>query len=56
MDLLPKHLLEENEKIAGPIYLKGKAGLIDCEHRSFHLMAIKADENVRIRIAPEVMF
>jgi hypothetical protein len=56
LDLLPKHLLEENEKIAGPIYLKGKAGLIDCEHRSFHLMAIKADENVRIRIAPEVMF
>jgi glycosyltransferase involved in cell wall biosynthesis len=56
LDLLPKHLLEENEKICGPIYLNSKAGKIDCEHRSFHLMAIKADENIRIRIAPEIIF
>jgi hypothetical protein len=27
------------EKICGPVCLKGKAGLVDCEHRSFHLMA-----------------
>jgi len=31
--------LEDNEKICGPILLKGNADLIDCEHRSFHLMA-----------------
>lgn len=55
LDLLPKHLLEENEKIAGPIYLKGKATLVDCEHRSFHLMAIN-NNNARIRIAPEIIF
>lgn len=55
LDLLPKHLLLANEKIAGPIYLQGKAGLIDCEHRSFHLMAIH-NNNARIRIAPEIIF
>ena len=55
LDLLPKHLLLENEKIAGPIYLQGKAGLVDCEHRSFHLMAIN-NNNARIRIAPEIIF
>jgi hypothetical protein len=54
LDLLPKHLLEENEKIAGPIYLNGKARLIDCEHRSFHLMAV--NKGARIRIAPEIIF
>ena len=55
LDLLPKHLLLANEKIAGPVYLQGKAGLIDCEHRSFHLMAINKN-NARIRIAPEIIF
>ena len=55
IDLLPKHLLLSNEKIAGPVYLQGKAGLIDCEHRSFHLMAIN-NNNARIRIAPEIIF
>jgi hypothetical protein len=55
LDLLPKHLLEANEKISGPIYVKGKARLIDCEHRSFHLMAIN-NNNARIRIAPEIIF
>ena len=39
-DLIPPHLLKINEKIAGPIWLKGKAALIDCEHRGFHLQAI----------------
>jgi glycosyltransferase involved in cell wall biosynthesis len=39
-DLIPSHLLKINEQIAGPIWLKGKAALIDCEHRGFHLQAI----------------
>ena len=51
-DLLPPHLLKANEKICGPVFLKGKAGLIDCEHRSFHLMSLGS----RIRIAPEIIF
>ena len=55
LDLLPKHLLEATEKIAGPIFLRGKAGVIDCEHRSFHFMAINK-HNARIRIAPEIIF
>jgi glycosyltransferase involved in cell wall biosynthesis len=54
-DLLPKHLLQANEKVAGPIYFKGKAEKVDCEHRSFHLMAIN-DCQARIRIAPEILF
>ena len=56
LDLLPKHLLEANEKLCGTAYLEGKAGLVDCEHRSFHLMAINSDNSVRIRIAPEIIF
>ena len=55
-DLLPPHLLKANEKICGPVFLKGKAGLIDCEHRSFHLMAINNELGTRIRIAPEIIF
>ena len=55
LDLLPKHLLLKNEKIAGTIYLQGKAGLVDCEHRSFHLMAIN-NNSARITIAPEIIF
>ena len=55
LDLLPKHLLEATEKIAGPIFLSGKAGVIDCEHRSFHFMAINKN-NARIMIAPEIIF
>jgi hypothetical protein len=39
-DLIPPHLLKINEKISGPIWLKGKSALIDCEHRGFHLQAI----------------
>ena len=54
-DLLPKHLFDANKKVSGPIYLKGKAGLVDCEHRSFHFMAINKS-NARIRIAPEIIF
>lgn len=55
LDLLPKHFLRENERVAGPILTKGRAGLVDCEHRSFHLMAIKKN-SARIRIAPEIIF
>jgi hypothetical protein len=55
LDLLPKHLLQANVKISGPIFLKGKAEKVDCEHRSFHLMAINSS-NARIRIAPEIIF
>jgi hypothetical protein len=55
LDLIPRHLLAENEKVAGPIYTKGKAGLIDCEHRSFHFMAINQNGS-RLRIAPEIIF
>ena len=55
LDLFPKHLIDINIKIAGPIYLKDKAKKVDCEHRSFHLMAIQ-NYNARIRIAPEVIF
>jgi hypothetical protein len=54
LDLIPKHLIEKNKQLCGPIFLKGKAGLVDCEHRSFHLMAI--NNGARIRIAPEVIF
>jgi len=55
LDLLPSHLLKKNEEISGPVYLKGKAALIDCEHRSFHLMAINKN-NARNFIAPEIIF
>ena len=54
LDLFPRHLIENNIRLCGPIFLKGKAGLVDCEHRSFHLMAI--NDGARIRIAPEVIF
>jgi len=55
LDLLPPHLLKKTEEIAGRIWLKGKARLIDCEHRSFHLMAINKN-NARNYIAPEILF
>jgi hypothetical protein len=43
----------------GPVFLKGKAGLVDCEHRNFHLMAVNNGARIRIariRIAPEIIF
>ena len=54
LDLIPKHLIEHNIRLCGPIYLIGKAAVVDCEHRSFHLMAVS--DGARIRIAPEVIF
>ena len=54
LDLIPKHLIEKNIELCGPIFLKGKAAIVDCEHRSFHFMAI--NNGARIRIAPEIIF
>lgn len=54
LDLIPRHLIQKNIKLCGPIFLKGKAAVVDCEHRSFHLMAI--NDGARIRIAPEIIF
>lgn len=54
LDLIPKHLIEKNIQLCGPMYLKGKGAVVDCEHRSFHLMAV--NNGARIRIAPEVIF
>ena len=54
LDLIPKHLIEKNIELCGPMYLQGKAAIVDCEHRSFHLMAI--NNGARIRIAPEIIF
>ena len=55
-DLIPPHMIEATEKVTRcKTWLKGKAGLIDCEHRSFHFMAIR-NNGARIRIAPEVLF
>lgn len=55
LDLIPPHLLKKNIEICGQMYMKGKAALVDCEHRSFHFMAIHA-KNAKIRIAPEILF
>ncbi len=54
LDLIPRHLIEKNVELCGPMYLKGKASIVDCEHRSFHLMAF--NNGAKIRIAPEVIF
>jgi len=55
LDLLPRHFLEANEKVAGPIKRDKRSMLADCEHRAFHFMAI-AQNGARIRIAPEIIF
>ena len=54
LDLIPKHLIAKNIQLCGPMYLKDKGAIVDCEHRSFHLMAV--NDGARIRIAPEVIF
>lgn len=54
LDLIPSHLIKNQINICGPMYFKGKAKMIDCEHRSFHLMAV--NDGARIRIAPEILF
>ncbi len=55
LDLIGKELLEKNIEVAGQMYFKGKATKIDCEHRSFHFMAIKQN-NAKIRIANAILF
>lgn len=54
LDLIPKHFIQQNINLCGPMYFKGKATIVDCEHRSFHLMAF--NNGARIRIAPEIIF
>lgn len=55
LDLIGKELLAKNIEVAGPIYFRGKACKIDCEHRSFHYMAIK-ENGAKIRIANAILF
>ena len=55
LDLLPEHLIKENIRIAGNLIYIGKASEVDCEHRSFHLMA-KNYNDAKLRIAPEIIF
>uniref|UniRef100_A0A6C0KR50 Glycosyltransferase 2-like domain-containing protein n=1 Tax=viral metagenome TaxID=1070528 RepID=A0A6C0KR50_9ZZZZ len=55
IDLFPVNLIQDNINVAGPMLFKGKAREVDCEHRSFHMMAINMN-NAKIRIAPEVIF
>lgn len=55
IDLVGKDLIQKNMETAGEMYYKGKATKIDCEHRSFHFMAIKYN-NAKIRISKEILF
>jgi len=60
LDLLPTTFINDQSKITNSkvIYTKydGVNGNYeDCEHRSFHLMAIK-NSNARILISPEILF
>jgi hypothetical protein len=59
-DLMPKNALKLCSHINGNIIINTDLGsekslLEDCEHRSFHLEAIKKN-NARIRISPEIIF
>lgn len=53
LDYIPKQLIKENIKYAGPINLTQNKQ--DCEHRHFHFEAIKKN-NARIRICPQLLF
>ena len=52
LDLIPKHILTTNINICKSLINNEP---IDCEHRSFHLEAIKKN-NARIRISSEIIF
>ena len=52
LDLIPKKLLIENIKVCNSKIVTGPE---DCEHRSFHLEAIRKN-NARIRISSEIIF
>lgn len=53
LSLLPQHLIKQNLAL-----FKGQfdySKIEDCEHRTFHLMAINKNQ-ARIRISPEIVF
>jgi len=56
LDLFPPKLIAANFIVAGRLVQKKHASINeDCEHRSFHMQAIKK-HNAQIMIAPEVVF
>jgi glycosyltransferase involved in cell wall biosynthesis len=62
LDLIPKSCLQKNVKVNNsPIVCKELCGsgvntrYEDCEHRAFHMQAIKINGS-RIRISPEIVF
>jgi len=60
LDLLPKHFINESSKVTNSKIIYKKYEFVDgryedCEHRSFHLQAIR-NSGARIMISPEVLF
>jgi hypothetical protein len=60
LDLLPENYIQSTLMLLKNKFKFGPPGserstLEDCEHRSFHLMAIN-NNRARIRIAPEILF
>jgi len=55
IDYIPKKLIRENVSVCGPIIQDKQHPYEDCEHRFFHINAIKKN-NARIRIAPVCLF
>ena len=59
-DLLPNHLLNKHKKIMNSdliykIYPNIDGRVEDCEHRVFHILAIK-NSHAKIRISPKILF
>ena len=59
-DLLPKNLIDEQAKVTNSKLIYKKYDVVnghyeDCEHRSFHLQAIR-NSGARIVISPEIIF
>jgi len=54
LDLIPNNHILESIKVAKKKFNKNKT-VEDCEHRSFHYMAIKRNK-ARIRISSEILF
>jgi hypothetical protein len=59
-NLLPKNKLLEHQKAANSLMVFKDYGNVnglfeDCEHRAFHLQAIRKN-NAKIRISPEILF
>lgn len=58
LDMLPKKYVRKNIRAVNtPLCFTNSEGSVheDCEHKSFHLEAIKKN-NARIRISPEILF